>query len=87
LGLGLGLGLGDPRVTQGPPKRHARVTQASIYGSAFVFNKNGKKAGVGQEKIAKIAEIAKDRRNQEPKPTADEHGLSRILIDGSGLLA
>ncbi len=43
--LGLGLGLGHPWVTQGPPKRHARATQGSIDGSAFVFNKNWKKAG------------------------------------------
>jgi hypothetical protein len=38
--LGLGLGLGDAWVTQGPPKRHARATQGSIDGLAFVFNKS-----------------------------------------------
>jgi hypothetical protein len=61
LGLGLGGPWVGPRATHGPPKRHARETQASIWGNVFVCNKNKKMAGWGPSMIAKIAEIAKSK--------------------------
>jgi hypothetical protein len=42
IGFGIGFGIG-----LGSPKGHASVTQGSIDGSAFVFNKSWKKAGWG----------------------------------------
>jgi hypothetical protein len=43
----VGLGLGGPWVTQGSPKGHARVTQASIGKKSFVCNKSWKKGRGG----------------------------------------
>jgi hypothetical protein len=42
LGIGIGFGppLGHPRATQGPPKRHASVSQALIPRTSFVYNKS-----------------------------------------------
>ena len=87
IGIGLGPPLGHPSVTQGPPKPHARITLASICGSAFVFNKGWKKAGWGglaeghrQRDVAResapIAGIAVIARNPKPKPNTEalRHG-------------
>jgi hypothetical protein len=63
-GIGIGSRLGHPSVTQGWPKGHARMTQGSINGLAFVFNKSLKRAGWGVE----------DRRNRAASPTSREIG-------------
>jgi hypothetical protein len=66
IGSGIGWPKGHPRVTQGPPKRHAREAQGSIEMKCFVCNKDGE-MGVGREKIAEIAviaDIARDRKKQ-----------------------
>jgi hypothetical protein len=50
--LGLGLGLGGPRATQGPPKRHARVTQGSRKGrieEVLCLQQAREKAGWGKK--------------------------------------
>ena len=41
-GFGIGWPLGGPSVAQGPPKGHARATQASIRVSVFVCNESAK---------------------------------------------
>jgi hypothetical protein len=52
LGIGIGFGwtLGGPSVAQGPPKRHARVTQASI-GATALFATKVEKMGGGDKKL------------------------------------
>jgi hypothetical protein len=74
IGFGIGSPLGHPSVTQGPPKRHARVE----LDKCFVCNRKGKRPGGGGARsapIAGIAEIARHRRNRKGKTlTIDQHG-------------
>jgi hypothetical protein len=67
LGIGFGFGfgwtLGGPSVAQGPPKRHARVTQASI-GATALFATKVEKMGAG----ARNREIEQRAWRKLPEP-------------------
>ena len=61
--------------TQGPPKGHARATQASIHAKSFVCNKTLKKGGGGTKSPESrvIAEIARDRKGKtSPRMNSDD---------------
>jgi len=61
-GIGIGWPLGHPRATQASPKGHAREAQASI-DESLLFATRVEKWGVGVGEIARIAMIAKNRRD------------------------
>jgi hypothetical protein len=63
LGIGFGWPLGGPSVAQEPPKRHARIAQAWICGSAL-FATEMEKGWAGQN-------LSGNRKRQKPLTTKD----------------
>ncbi len=79
IGSGFGWPLGGPSVAQGPPKRHARATQGSIDGLAFVFNKSWKKAGWGAKRSRKDKHLT-TKDTKEHKGRSGDLVIARDLV-------
>ena len=83
IGIGFGSPLGHPRATQGPPKGHPSVAQASIWISGFVCNRNGKRPGGGRKKTKNLPLInTDDADRKKPNPqenTAEGGGATRAI--------
>jgi hypothetical protein len=73
LGLGLGLGLGDPWVTQGSPKRGARVDLRKC----LCLQQKWKKAGWGRRSGDLVIGKSGDRKSK-PQPYANQYQVAEV---------
>jgi glycerol kinase len=88
IGSGFGWPLGGPSVAQGPPKRDARASQASIRVSTFVCNESVKNAGVGARvQTDKHPVTGEERKNLSKYIGAIDQGTTStrfIVFDAAG---